>query len=854
MINEELLQFIREQRMARMETGELEHLLISEGGWDKADIDEAYRALAVSGVASTPTPIPPQIPTESLTAATKIAPTVFQNDDTSASSPASPMPHEPTSVKTSSNVRINLDKLLPGGQGERMLAQTKLSHDEFPRLFSQKTKSIVDESTNIPVSSPDIKTQKQSLESFFAMTNAAPIPFTTKEQPHSGTSPHPFSIPIAGIAASTPLKFDLAALRSKILPDKKESLAALQAQEEAVTKNTQDSLIQVSEQGADGKAKGAATIPVANAQQEEEKKKNVIFAKRTMISDLLSRESSFALPSTPIIPVQEKVEIPAQETTNNKNDNDGRVISPPLQSSTPLAAPSPFDDGAMRATKIKQILKIALSGLLVFLVLGGGVFAFLNLHAPDGGVLLSTAFAQFFGVSSFSYKGQMTTDLALSTVSAGAVKNGTVKFSLGIDGTLSSGKDGYGDGTHNIVFLGGWQWGDLLFSTDVTSDARVVENALYVRPISFPAKNNIDPELFRENWLKLDFFDIAQELRVFGVAQGTKEYGSFGGESKDGAFNALLEKSSPLLRAMEISQEETIGGITTTHIRVSAEPERMTTFAQALYRKYFNRDLTLSEDQLLRLRDALAKLKGDVWIDAKSGSIVKIVLLANFDDDIVSVHVQGPVSLEFSLSGFNEPVTIDTPQAALSLSDLKIHIKEYQKTKDMRARDQIKIDNVTLIQGALESYRLEKGRYPKVLTELYGGGKLATSSIDLVSLNDYFYRSYQKVVLSRASTAAKAGIVTKSAQCLTTGKVCAFYHLGVNLEDMTNGALSLDADQTTDILGADTYGCGGEASLACYDVISSTATSTISASFTPAAATTTTALPPPPASSSAAIP
>ncbi|MEK7118429.1 MAG: hypothetical protein AAB869_02355, partial [Patescibacteria group bacterium] len=470
MINEELLQFIREQRTARMETSELEHILISEGGWDQADIDEAYRALTVSAVVSTP----PPIPTERLTMAAKIVPPVLSNDGATILSPASPMPPEPPLVKTNSNVRTNLDKLLPWAHEERMLAQTKLSHDEFPRLFSPKTGYIVDESAmekesavkppgfavketskGAPIVYPDIKTQKQSLENFFAMKNAAPISPRTKEQPSGGTLPHPFPTPIAGFAMPLPLKFDLAALRSKILPDKKVPLATLPTQEEAVTKNTSGSFIQAQEQSVDGKTRGTATVPVLDASPKEEKKKNVVFAKRTMFSDLLSREASFAPPSPPVIPVQEKVEMPAQEMMNNKNDKDGGMTSPTVQSSTSPAASPTFEDGATREAKIKKMLKIALGGLFTLLILSGVVFAFLNFRTPNGSALLSTAFAQFFDVSSFAYKVQATTDLALSMVSGDTAKNGAVKFSLGIDGTLSSGRDGYGDGTHNVVFSGG---------------------------------------------------------------------------------------------------------------------------------------------------------------------------------------------------------------------------------------------------------------------------------------------------------------------------------------------------------------------------------------------------------------
>ena len=114
------------------------------------------------------------------------------------------------------------------------------------------------------------------------------------------------------------------------------------------------------------------------------------------------------------------------------------------------------------------------------------------------------------------------------------------------------------------------------------------------------------------------------------------------------------------------------------------------------------------------------------------------------------------------------------------------------------------------------------------MSELYGAKKLAESSVDLATLKDYHYRSY-----------IKSGVYSKAGQCSTTGKICAFYHLGTNLFGPDNAALQSDADQTTAILGSDKAGCGGEKDAACYDIVSpAIAITTASA---PATTTTVTA-------------
>lgn len=861
MVNEELLQFIRAQGVTGMAKGEIERLLLSEGGWDQSDIDEAYNVLqppsttsplhpafsenlappasVISSVGTSPGTLDGRdISFASSRADATVTPILADNRDTSVLWPSSP--ELPASVLDEKNspTRINLDKILPGVPGERMLAQTRLSSDEFPKLFSTKTEPTVDTTASKKESgepftsavvtneiskkaasfSPDTKSSGLLLTSFFTGMSASKTPPSTEAHPLESASP-PLSSPISptltpATTSASPLKFDLTAFHQNVEPSPKESSSISLPNIESASVPVTDA----SAQPSNDLWKNASGVPSVQGDGISfagEKKKIVAPTKRTMASDLLSREANTMVTELPTASPAEESHV--SFSTKIKNEKEETSVSPAPSVAT--LSTSPFGDDVARWSRIKRLLTIIIPAVFILLIIGGGVFAFMKFRTPDPNVYLKTAFAQFFGVSSFSYKGQAKTDLALSMSSGGVMQNGTMRFSLDINGALANGKNSYGDGAHNFTLSGGLQWGNALLSTDVSGDIRVVGSALYVHPLSFPATTNLDPGVFKENWLKIDFSDIAEWIQLSGVAPETEEYGSFGGTSGETAFNALLEKSSPL-RATGSPQEETVDGVAMTRIQVLADPASMTTFALTLYQKYFNGGLTLSEDQLLRFKGAMAKIGGDVWIDTKSGALVKIALTANFDDDIAEVHAKGPVRIEFAFPDFNKPVSINAPTAVLTLSDLRAKMDEYQKTKDMRARDQVKIDRVAVLASALESYRLEKGRYPKGLADLYSSGKLATSSINLVSLNDYFYRSYQKAGLS-----GEAGVVSaKSTQCLTTGKVCAFYHLGTSLEDVTNTVLTSDADQSTAILGADTLGCAGEAGRACYDVVSPAAT------------------------------
>ena len=54
MITEELLDFVRAQHAAHMSTSQMKHLLLSEGDWDEADIDEAFRTLDIQPTSDAP--------------------------------------------------------------------------------------------------------------------------------------------------------------------------------------------------------------------------------------------------------------------------------------------------------------------------------------------------------------------------------------------------------------------------------------------------------------------------------------------------------------------------------------------------------------------------------------------------------------------------------------------------------------------------------------------------------------------------------------------------------------------------------------------------------------------------------
>lgn len=830
MVTLELLQFIRQERELGMGNDELARLLIAEGGWNEADLNEAYRALEapllLSGAAdgvplethpvfrvtqkSQPEPPRDLAPPHNGSAPNRQPPLrdVAPNLSTTMN----------RSVReTGSEAEMNIHGVTDGPSPRPTIASVNSSGDNLSKLLFRGGKSPTDKlspkteglrpplGTKTPAALPESpidlfgvkKTTAWSLEGLLKeksnILSTPPVNVSRDRKDEVVSPPVAPAVELPQAVTPFPVKLNFSALRSKILPNQKQSIPATpphhpphQLSPLQFKKGLAKSL---AEQSAHG---GEAESPheISSVSKVEGKKKTAIREKRTMASDLLLHGVDVAaLP-------------PFSQMTNEKKE-------------TPRAslAPSTFPVKAQGRNKTKYILGAILGIVFLLALIGGGYFAYVRSRVPDPSVLFRSASAQLLNATSFAYKGELTTDFVLSAPAGGAPRDGAMKFSLGYDGSLLSGSGGYGDGNHHVAFRGGWHFGSSIFSADVTSDVRRIGNALYVHVLSLPGKDNLNTKLLEDNWVKVDFSDIASKLQLFGVIPGTERYGSFGATSGAEAFQTILKQSFPITVSGG-GVAETQGGVATTRIHVVALPTPTVDLIHGLYQKYFDKDLTLSEEQMLRLKAALAKISGDVWVDTKTGAWRKIALSANFDDDMISVHVKGPATLIVSFADENKPVSVTPLVGALTLPEVRIKMNENQTIIAMRARDQVKIDTMKVLAGALESYRREKGRYPKELTELYGAGMsatpyVATSSVDLVALKDYVYRSYQK-----------ADTFSKSVQCKATGKVCAFYHLGVSLEDGANDILSGDSDRTDAILGADTAGCAGEAKRACYDIVS----------------------------------
>ncbi len=886
MITDELLDFLRTQYASGTPRAELERMLISEGGWEKTDIDQAFTTLGIVAAPVTPPiSIPESNPVQDF-AAPETNALVASVEPVQQTAPQElreqqelksiqEVRQEEPIVLNVRSVREDTAPLTEVHPIEaEVLARESINHsfseptEDFLGIFSGSTSPHHEESVHLEAASiaPALSVEQTPVIATPPQVLATPEPESKAEaeaesqivrdtrptiesaksmaaapkrslqemlaQVSAPATPEPLPTAIVGnedIAldtiekrdlvapqTSTGIKFDLSQLR-KATAVTPEPVAQVPLQV-AVAEVALPVVSTVQPPAAPATAsseKPIETKSVAELWLNKREAPSTIVGRRTMSSDILLRGKGAAIQGIPSISVPE--DRPEQGMSAESQIQPASVVEAPAVFSPPASpvvkAPPALTpprvalaDDLSRKHKIKKVIGILGGILLLLLIIGGAAFGFMFLRGPNVDALFTTTFTKFLSATSFVYNGSASSDLVLSAASDGVVRNGLVKFNLGYGGQVKNGNDGYGDGVHHVKFKGGLQSGNFKWSTDVESDVRMLANSLYFHVLSFPTETGIDPEVFKAYWIKIDLEEIAKELALSGVST-QPGYGSFGTASKDMTFAALLTKNLPWSGGEKLT-DEPVNGVNAMHFKLKTDPEKMLSLTNALYKKYTGKDLSLDNDQQLRLKNALAKVNAEVWIDATTNTLQKFSLNADLDDDIVGVHVKGKVNMDFTFSLYNTPVSVPDPTPLLTLEELQSRMSDYQHSKDARSADGAKLKLFSLIQDALALYQKDMGRYPTVLSELRAEGRLATSTMDDVSLRQFYFASY-----------VKPDLLIKTNKCNAKIKSCTTYHLGVNLDDQSDPELSNDSDQTGEINGDDHAGCGNEPNKSCYDVV-----------------------------------
>jgi hypothetical protein len=505
------------------------------------------------------------------------------------------------------------------------------------------------------------------------------------------------------------------------------------------------------------------------------------------------------------------VVLPLPEQPHNAPQNHTADISrAPMEVVPPSSAHAnhEFIETLVEKNIIKRALPFIIGALILILLVIGVLYAALTLRSPDVTMLLTNATQQFYGLTSFAYNGGGTADLVLSAATEGDRQQGNIKFSLSYRGSLQNGSDGYGDGMHHVKFTGGITSNDFMWETDIDADVFVIGQTLYFHVLSLPEVSNADPELFKTYWVAVDLVEIARELALDGLKTSLDEYGGFAREHA--TFNEAFKENFPFTVDKRLA-DEMQDGIMSHRFRLKSDPVRMAELIRTTYRKYINKELSLNANQELRFKHALEKIHGDVWVSESTGELVKFAFAGDIDDDVAGVHVKGPLSFTFAFADFNKPIAVNKPSPILTLEETRVRMDDYKSIMEKRARDTPHITTLYTIEKALADYYAQRGRYPAILGELTAAKFIDSTVVSSAMLKTYFYMPY-----------VSGALLMNSTRCTASGKTCAYYHLGVNLEDTAHPLLVGDADITSGIRGKDTSGCGAEKGFACFDVIAPT--------------------------------
>ena len=543
MVTKELLDFLSAEHEAGMSREEMERLLVSEGGWDKGDVEEALAELHIASAVPLDASTPPVPPVQEISVAPTLRTVAF----------------EPGIIQSAA---VPEEKVLQVIHGPK-----EPVHEDFLGILepsagsSQKEPAVPPALDELlaPVSMPEEK---------------APAPVAL--------APVIESKPVAAQPAESTFKFNLAAINGD--DTVKEAPAAAQAApimqpaqpatkpEPALPKEIKTSSgAEMWLSSAGQKSDGSQQTTEAQKMTEEAKyppRSSV----RSMNQDILLRGRGSSVPGMPamVAPMTEDEKLMSQtpeqkaKIQKDKEIQDAKVAE--QKAKEEMKRNKPVESDEVKKSRVKKIISTAI-GVVVLLALVVGAFTlFSSVRGPDIPTLLSGAITNFISAQSFAYSGTASSGIVLSAATDGVMRSGDVGFALAINGELKNGPDGFGDGTHHARFVGGLHSGEYNWTTDVESDFRMIGNILYFHVLSYPTQSNLDPEVFKTYWIKIDVPEIVKELALTSGATAD-DYGTLaGGGDRATDFFAILSKDMPWKGGAKVGTEK-IGGVDTVRIK-----------------------------------------------------------------------------------------------------------------------------------------------------------------------------------------------------------------------------------------------------------------------------------------------
>lgn len=451
----------------------------------------------------------------------------------------------------------------------------------------------------------------------------------------------------------------------------------------------------------------------------------------------------------------------------------------------------------------RPLVVSALTLVLIVAFSAAAYYFFIHKQALMRGDIEKAA-ARLLSAPGFSYHAETKTDLALS-----GAEDGLIRFDGVLSGSLASGVLGFGDGTHRLSLKGGIEKGNFVWSTDMEADVIRVGENVYLKALKVPESSDADGEVLGRYWIRYLLRDIASEL---GISPGATD------ASPSPVFGDTLVTIPELLRfrfvpalvvgkgAPELEDNADPG---LSVYAISIEPDAGIEFIRSAFAYYRGKELVFTEEERIRIADAIKKFSGALWIsEVGGGSVARITLTANLDDEIFGVRAAGPVSVDIRFTDIGVIPKVETPDSIVDTSELETLLRTARERKQALERDNDRTRKAGELVIALEAYRTKIGRYPTALSEIESGGYLASTSISGGELIEFPYVSY-----------ASERTMSKSGRCTARSKTCAAYHLGVSLETFDHPSLKDDPDRSGEIFGGDGQGCSGEAGKYCYDIV-----------------------------------
>lgn len=299
--------------------------------------------------------------------------------------------------------------------------------------------------------------------------------------------------------------------------------------------------------------------------------------------------------------------------------------------------------------------------------------------------------------------------------------------------------------------------GNMLYSGEIAQ--KLVDSKQYLMLKSLPSMIEMFIGSYMDKWIEID--EVSQ-LQSFGRIGATSDF--FMDESQEnlaeeqemGMEEKIKEKIKKFKEDMSgvnlfifnsRLNDEKVDGFKCYHYQVSLNVDIIDKFKDFIKSILTEAETVMDKEEMEKLsngfnkmKEAVSKKEGEIWIDKKDFYLRKIVFALNLDVlkmiDNEEIAKYGEISVEMGINSkmfdFNQVAGIEAPEDAKSVKEI-IEESPVYRSAQIKAQNARRLADIKQVQTALELYYYDESRYPDEVV-FDGESSIRSSSTIYMSL------------------------------------------------------------------------------------------------------------------------